>query len=75
MTAADYLAEAAVIATEVALVVGVAAQQKLRGAVTAADDAYTAAVKAAAGGSGDWAAVQAAKHAFMQARNAAKEQS
>jgi hypothetical protein len=72
-TAATYLAEAATIAAEVVLVTGMTAQQQLRGAVHAADTAYTAAVQAAVGGSGDWAAVQTAKHVFMQARNAEKE--
>jgi hypothetical protein len=74
-SAADLLTEAATIAQDVALVTAMTAQQKLRGAVAAADQAYTAAVQAAVRGSGDWGAVQMAKHAYMQARNAAKEQS
>jgi hypothetical protein len=73
MTAADYLALAAELATETALVTAVTAQQQLRGAVTAADIAYTDAVRAAVQGSGDWAAVQVAGIAFKQARAAIKE--
>jgi hypothetical protein len=74
-SAADLLTEAATIAQDVALVAGMTAQQKLRGAVAAADQAYTAAVQAAVRGSGDWGAVQKDNHVFMQARNAAMEPS
>jgi hypothetical protein len=73
MTAADYLALAAELATETALVTAVTAQQQLRGAVTAANNAYTAAIQAAVGGSGDWAAVQVAGNVFKQCRAAIKE--
>ena len=73
MTAADYLALAAELATETALVTAVTAQQQLRGAVAAADIAYTDAVRAAVQGSGDWAAVQVAGNVFKQCRAAIKE--
>ncbi len=39
-------------------------------ALTAADDAYTAAVQAAVSGAGDWEAVKVAGHAVRQARAA-----
>jgi hypothetical protein len=73
MTAAELNAEADVLERETALVTAVTAQQQLRGAVAAADIAYTDAVRAAVQGSGDWAAVQVAGNVFKQCRAAIKE--
>ena len=59
MTPTDYPTLGANLARETTRIQGMTAQVILRGAVSAADRAYTAAIQAAVL-SGDWAAVQAA---------------